>query len=275
MYEFLLDFCKRPEPFARCTVKDLWTAPHLSQQMLTYHLSQDTVLASRTFGEIDCTVAWVDAQVDLRGKRLCDLGCGPGLYAQRFQARGAEVTGVDFSSRSIAYARDHSNSTVRYLVADYLQDELPQGFDVVTLIYTDFCVLSPQQRISLLERVRCMLKPGGRFILDVATLGEFLLREETTVMEERLMGGFWAPGEYVGLQKTFLYEDTSLALDRYLIVEPDRCWEIFNWFQYYSIGSISRELESAGFEVAVADAGFSGGDPSDESLPLGVVAVRS
>jgi len=118
MYDLLYDISKRPEPFSISTVKELWTRPHLAQQMLDYHLSQETDLASRKCESIDLVVEWIDAQLDLSEKSMCDLGCGPGLYTQRFESKGAKVTGVDFSARSVDYAKTQSTNTIRYIEAD-------------------------------------------------------------------------------------------------------------------------------------------------------------
>ncbi len=63
------------------------------------------------------------------------------------------------------------------------------------------------------------------------------------------MNGFWAEGDYFGFLNTFLYDDLKLALDRYLIVEPSRTREIFNWLQYFYPTGISEELTAAGFKV--------------------------
>lgn len=112
MYELLSDVLRRPEPFSRYTVNELWTRPHLAKQMLAFHLSQETDLASRTYESIDRAVQWIDDQLGLSGKSLCDLGCGPGLYAQRFESKGANVTGVDFSEVSIDYAKTQGPSTI-------------------------------------------------------------------------------------------------------------------------------------------------------------------
>lgn len=95
MYELLSDISRRPVPFSRCTTKDLWTRPYLAQQMLSFHLNPETDLASRRFETIDLAVGWIDSQLNLSGKLLCDLGCGPGLYTQRFAAKKATVTGTE------------------------------------------------------------------------------------------------------------------------------------------------------------------------------------
>ncbi|MBF0187877.1 MAG: methyltransferase domain-containing protein, partial [Magnetococcales bacterium] len=196
MYDRILDFSQRPKPFSQSTVKRLWTRPHIAQQMLQFHLNQETDLASRRFETIERIVQFLDDSLSLSNKSLCDLGCGPGLYAKRFAARGARVTGIDFSAHSLAYAEqdaEQAGRTIRYLKADYLLDTLPTGFDVVTLIYCDLCALAPEQRSRLLKRMRRMLNPGGRVVLDVAGMGSYVQKEEDLVMEERLMGGFWAP----------------------------------------------------------------------------------
>jgi len=252
MYDLLQDIAQRPEPFSRYTAAELWTRPHLARQMLSFHLNQETDLASRRFEIIDQVVNWIDSELHLSDKSLCDLGCGPGLYAQRFSDKGAAVTGVDFSTRSLEYAdlkARENEQPIRYIHADYLLDDLPTGFDIVTLIYTDLCVLSPEQRTILLGRMREMLNPDGRIVIDVAGMGLLTAKEECTVIDNQLMNGFWAKGDYVGIQRTFVYPDERLSLDRYLIVEPNETWQIFNWFQHYTPESLQAELHHAGLSV--------------------------
>jgi len=252
MYELLQDIAQRPEPFSRYTAMELWTRPHLARQMLSFHLNQETDLASHRFEAVDQIVNWIDSQLNLSGKRVCDLGCGPGLYTQRFAAWGADVTGVDFSTHSLQYATlraSEDEQAITYLKADYLSDDLPVGFDIITLIYTDFCVLSPTQRATLLGRIHEMLNPGGYLVMDVAGMGSFAGKEEFTLIEDRLMSGFWTEGDYVGIHRAFVYPQEQISLDRYMIIEPDETWQIFNWFQYFTPESLQAELSSAGFSV--------------------------
>jgi SAM-dependent methyltransferase len=272
MYELLYDISKRPGPFSRHTVKELWTRPHLARQMLTYHLSQETDLASRRYESIDQVVEWIDAQLDLSEKSLCDLGCGPGLYAQRFEFRGAKVTGVDFSAHSLDFAKAQGQQSVRYIEADYLVDDLPTGFDVVTLIYTDLCALSPEKRKKLLGRMRGMLNPGGHIIVDVAGIGSFTSKEEVTIIEHNLMGGFWSAEDYVGIQRTFIYPDDNLTLDRYLIVQPSDSWQIYNWTQHFTPVSIETELQSTGFRIDQMAGDLNGTPLEPESDLIGIIA---
>lgn len=272
MYDLIHDIAVRPAPFSKYTTKELWTRPHLARQMLEYHLNQETDLASRRIEIIDSAVSWFDAQLGLSGKSLCDLGCGPGLYAQRFAALGAKVTGVDFSNYALDYARENTDPSIRYLHADYLADELPSGFDVITLIYMDLCVLSPEQRATLLGRMWAMLNPGGHIVLDVPGTGLLKNRQEVALIEDRLMSGFWAEGDYVGIQKTFIYEEQLLALDRYAIIEPGETWQIYNWAQHFTPKSIEAELHNAGFVVTEMAGDLTGASLVDDGDTIGVIA---
>jgi len=273
MYDFIYDISLRPEPFSRYTAKELWTKPHLSHQMLHFHLNQETDLASRRMSEIDKVVKWIDSQVNITGKTLCDLGCGPGLYTERFAEQGAIVTGVDFSTNSLDYAKKHSNHDVVYIQADYLSDELPSGFDVITLIYTDLCVLSPQNRSLLLSKMRNMLNPGGHIIIDVVGLGQLKSKQEVSLIEKNLMGGFWSDTDYIGIQKSFIYEDLNLGLDRYIIFEPNETWQIFNWYQHFSHAGIEAELRDNGFNITQMVGDLTGSELQLEGDLIGVIAT--
>ncbi|HOJ15222.1 MAG TPA: class I SAM-dependent methyltransferase, partial [Deltaproteobacteria bacterium] len=55
------------------------------------------------------------SELNLTGnERILDLGCGPGLYTKRLSDAGYDVTGMDYSRRSIAYAKEHDTET-RYI----------------------------------------------------------------------------------------------------------------------------------------------------------------
>jgi hypothetical protein len=117
-----------------------------------------------------------------------------------------------------------------------------------------------------------MLNPGGQIVLDVAGIGSFDQKEETTLIEDRMMGGFWAAGDYVGIQRTFVYAEQYLSLDRYVIVEPDETWQIYNWLQYFSPESIEVEMQAAGFEIDEIVGDLTGAPLQPTGDFLGIVA---
>ena len=117
-----------------------------------------------------------------------------------------------------------------------------------------------------------MLKPGGRFVMDVLTAQAFRDVQEQLSIEERLMGGFWSGSDYVGVHRTWAYEDSMLALDHYLIVEPDEHWQILNWMQYFAPDRLVGELEEAGYVVRELAGSLTGKRLEDTGREVAVVA---
>ena len=146
MFEELERINERPEPFEFYTASDLWTDEHTSAQMLSFHLNEAIDVSSRRAEFIDRSVEWIASRFNIdRGTTISDFGCGPGLYTTRLAKRGANVTGIDFSGRSIEYAkgvaaRDQLN--IKYAKQNYLDFETEDRFDLVLMIMYDFCALS-------------------------------------------------------------------------------------------------------------------------------------
>ena len=271
------DHCRRPPPFSRYTAEELWTDPHRAQQMLKYHLDPDQDLASRNHAFIERSVGWLTERFDLgNGKRVLDLGCGPGLYSNALAQAGASVTGVDFSQSSLAFARSEAGSQgldVDYIHGNYLDLEVPGAFDLALLIFGDFCPLGPGQRRSLLGRVKEWLRPGGLFVFDVSSLALLETVEESASYEEMAEGGFWSPDPHFVFTKRFKYPKELAYLDRYLVVESGRHREFFNWIQCYDPPGLGAELEAAGWRLG-ATLGNVAGDPFDPDAPFFAVIAE-
>lgn len=278
MFDILNGFAQRPTPFSVYTTPEFWSDPHVGQSMLTYHLDEKQELASRRIETIEASVAHIDRVLTLSGKTICDLGCGPGLYTERFHDRGATTTGIDVSPVTLHYARgqaDRSGGKIRYIEADYTKFEFADQYDIMTTIYCDYCVLSPGQRADLLAKVRSALLPGGCFVFDVFSLAAFEGFEEWDVIEPNLMAGFWSANDYVGLKRSIKYLEDQVSLDLYLIVEKNRNWQVYNWLQYFSVETLTAELSNAGFVVDRIEGDLAGAALSDVSPTMAVFARAS
>ena len=107
MFEELEKINIRPKPFEFYTASDLWADEHTSKQMLSFHLNKEIDVASRNATFIERSVEWIASHFNVgAGTKIADFGCGPGLYATRLARRQADVTGVDFSKRSIQHAQE-------------------------------------------------------------------------------------------------------------------------------------------------------------------------
>jgi SAM-dependent methyltransferase len=279
MFRELKDINCRPEPFEFYTASDLWTEEYTSKQMLSYHLNEDVDLSSRNTDFIDRSVDWLVSRfVTTPGTRIADFGCGPGLYATRLANRGADVTGIDFSKRSIQYAQDVANKqrlAISYLNEDYLEFETDNRFDLVMMIMCDFCALSPTQRKKILAKFYTVLKAGGAVLLDVYSLTAFEQREESAIYEKNLLHGFWSPDEYYGFLNTFKYKQEKVILDKYTIFEASRKRVVYNWLQYFSMESLTKEFAENGFELKEMYSDVAGSAYNPESPEVAIVAKKT
>ncbi len=267
----------RPDVFGAYTAADLWTDPHISEQMLGYHLNGDVASASRTTAFIGDSLNWLAAYLDIGPRTgVLDLGCGPGLYTNPLAMLGAQVVGVDFSKRSLHHARSAApkeGAPPTYIHGNYLDVDIPGTFDLVLMAMCDYCALSPSQRRTLLDRVSSLLRPDGRFVFDVYGLASMRGREETVIYAPELMDGFWSAELYHGFHHTFVYERERVILDRYEIVEATRSRTIYNWLQHFDSSSIEQELNASDFEVIALFGDLTGAnlipDPSEFCVVAG------
>ena len=254
LFSALESISEKPEPYSVYTARQLWTDEHTSGQMLAFHLNGEIDVSSRQTKFIDDSVRWMQKHFDLSaGRRIIDFGCGPGLYTSRFARLGAEVFGVDFSSRSIEFAREQARREqldVTYTEADYLGLQPDGRYDLVTMIMCDFCALSPTQRATMLRKFAGILSDRGRVVLDVYSLKAFEEKQEGLTCEKNQLDGFWSADPYFGFLASFKYEDDAVSLDKYTIVEESRQREIYNWLQYFTPESLQREAHAAGLQVA-------------------------
>lgn len=244
---------EKPEPFSVYTARELWTDEHTSAQMLAYHLDGGIDVSSRRTSFIDDSVRWMTGRFGLTGDdRIIDFGCGPGLYTSRLARLGADVHGIDFSSRSIAYAREQAARNgldIAYVEADYLEYRPAGRFDLITMIMCDFCALSPAQRAAMLEKFRGLLGKGGHIVLDVYSLSAFADKTEESTYEKNQLNGFWSADPYYAFVTSFKYDDEKVSLDKYTIVERDRQREVYNWLQYFTPESLEQEAHAAGLAI--------------------------
>ena len=165
MFEELEKINNHPEPFQFYTASDLWTDEYTSSQMLSYHLNEDVDISSRNVEFINNSVEWITSRFNVgKGTSIADFGCGPGLYTTRLARHQANVTGIDFSGRSIDYAKevaDREQLRIKYVKQNYLEFETQDRFDIVLMIMCDFSALSPAQRKGLLRKFHKILKTGG------------------------------------------------------------------------------------------------------------------
>ena len=133
MYSKFINYLKEKPSLYAPSSAPFWDDEHISEYMLKAHLDPEIDAASRRHDFIEQSAKWIAQYCKARpGMKLLDLGCGPGLYAERFCKEGFRVTGLDYSRRSIEYAREHAEAETlpigyhykNYLEMDYRENSM-------------------------------------------------------------------------------------------------------------------------------------------------------
>lgn len=102
------------------------------------------------------------------GKRVLDLGGGPGHYSVAFAKRGADVTWHDVSAgyRSIAKRKAHEHGVAINFSLGYLDDAPKQYVGEFDLVFNRICWYYGRSDRSFARAVYALVKPGGSGYVD-------------------------------------------------------------------------------------------------------------
>lgn len=249
MFNQLSNYLIKPKLYSPSTGK-FWDDEHISKGMLEAHLNPDWDAATRKHDFVDKSVNWIASIAQpAQYQKLLDLGCGPGIYAERFRKVGYSVTGIDFSKRSIEYAKEQTllnKSDIEYHYQNYLTIDYIEQFDVVTLIYCDYAPLSIADRLTLLRKVYQALKPKGKFIFDVFT--PLMRKAESSSWYYSEEGGFWNENPHICLDAIYQYDDEDhTELTQSIVITEDtvNCYNI--WDHFFTKEKLISEIQPIGF----------------------------
>jgi SAM-dependent methyltransferase len=265
MFNELKKYTTKPKLYAPNTNK-FWDDEHISKGMLEAHLNPNWDAATRKPEFLDKSVNWISKIApSSKYKLLLDLGCGPGLYAERFSSVGYSVTGVDFSKRSIAYAKEQAllnKSNIEYHHQNYLTIDYIEKFDVITLIYCDYPALSITDRLILLRKVYQALKPNGKFIFDVFT--PLMRKDESRSWYYCEEGGFLSEKPHICLDSVYQYDDEDKTELRQSIVITKETIDCYNiWDHFFTKEALLSEIQTAGFNAVEFYGDIAGKEFSD------------
>lgn len=105
---------------------------------------------------------------NLNGKKIIDLGCGEGFYSRLMAKKGANVIGIDISSKQLQNAKSKITNHVQYqeTSSTNLSTIENKTIDKVVSIML-FMYLNDKELLDTITEVFRTLKNGGDFIIIV------------------------------------------------------------------------------------------------------------
>lgn len=278
----LLDLIERvpfPEPWSEGDHIP-WNEPDFSRRMLAEHLTQDHDAASRRFEIIEQQVYWIqEALLNDRPSKILDLGCGPGLYANRMAFLGHQVFGIDFSPASIAHARaeaekDQLGNT--FLEADLRQADYGANYDFAMLIYGEFNIFKPADAALILDKLHGALKPGGRLLLEPENLTALQRARQDQPVWRAYRQGLFSDRPHLYLTENFWDARTSTTTTRYWVVDAasSAVTRYASTAQGYTDADLTALLNRHGFEEVCFYPALAPQAGQERQQFYGVTAVR-
>lgn len=188
------------------------------------------------------------------GERILDLGCGTGHLTAKIAESGATVVGLDSSTSMIAQARQNFPAH-RFVLADArdFRGSLPPGepFDAV---FSNAALHWIHDAEAVVRCVAAVLRPGGRFVLEMGAKGNIERIRQTIEDVLRKAGrspvGPWyfpSLGEYATLLEKCSFEvRTARTFDRWPKLEhPER--GLREWIEMFA-GSYFDGIPAGGRE---------------------------
>ena len=276
MFAQLKAMMTKPTLYEKGTA-ELWTDEHISKGMLEAHLNSDWDAATRKHTTVREHVKWISEVAPAETYRnLLDLGCGPGIYAEEFHKVGYQVSGMDISERSIDYAKKFTTEKklpISYYHQNFLIMDFTEQFDLITLIYFDFCVNSTEDRAKILKNIHAALKPGGLLIIELTKPQHFAEHKEYRKWEYS-ESGFYCATPHLCLELFYRYDEQSTILDQYIIVTEDDVKSINVWHHTFTKDEFTLDLRAAGFGVKALYGNMLGADYCENEKEMCFIAQK-
>lgn len=128
--------------------------------------------------------------------KVLEIGCGAGRNAIYLAKNGCSVVGVDISDKALKWAQrrmNEENVNIEFVCANIFELDYEQNsFD---FIYDSGCFhhIAPHRRVSYIDMIDKLLKPGGYFALcsfeENGAYGGSAMTDEEVYLKRSLEGG--------------------------------------------------------------------------------------
>jgi len=182
-----------PQPLCRLRWQDLSPNVYTDQWFDLFLRKVDPAQTARE-------VAFLSRQLPVSEFRTAlDICCGEGRHSIPLATAGYDVTGIDANERALEFARRSAPEGARFQLCDLrnLDSLACEPFDAAMCMWQSFGYFDHQTNERILHAIARILRPGGRFVLDICNRDFFqrvpaireFQRENLQIIESKSMTG--------------------------------------------------------------------------------------
>lgn len=199
----------------------------------------------------------------LKGTKILDIGCGTGNLTMALTNEGADVTGIDLDEQMITKAKAKSNLDFRILNMLHLESRFDPGtFDSITCFGNTLVHLnSPEDMENFFHQVKKILKPGGKFLLQILNY-DHILKDHVKKLP-------LIENESIQFERIYQFKETKI-LFKTTLSDKEKNIKIESEIELFPIKKtlLTELLTKAGFSFFTFYGNFTGTPLEKTSLPL-------
>lgn len=120
--------------------------------------------------------------------RMLDVACGKGRHSKFLASKGFDVTGIDISPASIAFARQYAHDQLHFFVHDMRLSFAINYFDYAFNFFTSFGYFATRrEHDAAIRTIAASVKPSGILLFDY--LNVHYVEERLIHNEVKSLGG--------------------------------------------------------------------------------------
>ena len=207
------------------------------------------------------------------GAEVLDLACGFGRHAIGVAKLGHRVTGLDFNPHYLEIAAADAKAAganVTWRAGDMRDLGPAPAFDAVYSFFTSFGYFEDEENEKVLAAVARVLRPKGRFLLDVMNRDWLLTHAQQRTWTQRDDGALL-------MEEATLDLVQSRVIARQILIDPQGGPQVTKEYslRVYTCAELSALLRRHGFTVREVLGGATRDPYSAESRRLMIVAERN
>lgn len=193
---------------------------------------EDEIPVSDLFRDYDNMPELEKAALDMAHGRILDVGAGSGCHSIALKEMGKEVVAIDISPLAVDVMLERGIDAREVNLYD---ERFVEKFDTVLMLMNGTGIIGTLENMPLFfERIRTLLKPGGKILVDSSDLRYLFEEEDGSLMID-------LADDYYGL------------LD-YQMQYKDVCGEPFDWL-YVDFDTLAFHAEENGFNAVLVAEG--------------------